>query len=83
MPSSATLELPKQLARLYELLPVGKDVEIEHLFNGLFGEVAKPRVAQQQQLGPYISKLNRRIAGRKQKIVPGKLKGTYRLSAAR
>lgn len=83
MPSKgAVIELPAKLKALYELFArLDTDVSIEEIYSEMFGAAKKERWEKQQQLGPYITKLNRRIAGNKLKVRPGDAKGTYRLAA--
>lgn len=74
--------LPPQLKNLY--LSFGlldTDIAIEDLYRALFGDPGeKPRSIQQQYVGSRITKLNRRIASHKVRVVPGDRKGTYRLT---
>lgn len=77
------INLPPQLARLYFALPKNKDVPIKDLYIVIYGEPKDDmeRSRQQQYIGPAITKLNRRIVGIKERVTPGKLKGTYRLTS--
>ena len=64
------------------------DVAIRVLFCAAFGVDYRdaPTLSRnmQQRLGPYISDLNRKLeqAGGGERVVPGRLKRTYRLSRA-
>ena len=71
-----TPDLPAQLQKLYNALFGQGDVPFQHLFDllGLM-EGRNP----QQALGPYIVRLNRRLKAHKMRVVPGRLKKTYRL----
>lgn len=71
------MELPKQQAKLYAILAGGADIDIDVLYRTLL-EKEPPKNAQ-QHIGPYISKLNRRIALKGEIVRPGKLKRTYSL----
>lgn len=74
------IDLPPKLQKLYDLLSDQYDVSIIDLHKGLFGDDAPLRNAQ-QRLGTPITRLNRRLAKRKKRVVPGRLKGTYRLTS--
>lgn len=74
------LELPPKLKELHDFL-VGKgDVDIMAIYLCVIGgeEVALRRA--QQYLGPYVTKLNRRLREHRQVVKPGRLKGTYVLT---
>lgn len=75
--------LPPKLALLYGAMPKDQDVMIPALFDTLMGEFGAEtrniRCGQQQYLGPYLTKLNRRIAKHGQAVKPGRLRGSYRL----
>lgn len=75
-------ELPTQQAAIYEALFCKGDVAIETLYAVLTGGPAiQTRTAQQQHLGPYIVRLNRRLAKHRLAVKPGDLKGTYALKS--
>lgn len=74
------LDLPPRLQTLYDLLDVGYDTSIADIHRKLFGEDAPLRHAQ-QRIGTPISRLNRRLAKHRKRVVPGRLKGTYRLTS--
>ncbi len=77
-----TLELPPKLKQLYELLNGEGEVEILDIFNALVGaDEDKPQRQAQQYLGPYITKLNRRLREHGAVVRPGRLKGTYSLQS--
>lgn len=70
--------LPAKLALLYAALPLETDVAIVTLHNTLFPQHAdRDPTFMQNCLGPYITKLNRRLDG--QAVKPGLLRKTYRL----
>lgn len=72
--------LPAQQRVLHDALKSKGDVPIADLFAALFpGADESERVRQQQMLGPYITRLNRRLSKHRQAVKPGDLKGTYRL----
>lgn len=66
---------PKQRA-LYERLQGCGDVSIDELFEAVGGKDGRHR---QSWLGPYITRLNRRLAPHHLAVRPGDLKRTYRL----
>lgn len=82
--------------KLYELLnkEPGSDVTIRDLYVGIYGyrkryvEFEGKRSAlpdltnrdMQQYLAPLFARMNVHLAGQKLKIVPGRLKQTYRLA---
>lgn len=73
-------QLPTQQRALHDALKAKGDVPIADLYAALFPEaVETERTRQQQMLGPYITRLNRRLAKHRQAVKPGDLKGTYRL----
>lgn len=71
--------LPPKLALLYGALPHGQDVMIPALHGVLFPDSPRDHRDAQQWLGPYLTKLNRRIAKHKLAVKPGRLRGSYRL----
>jgi hypothetical protein len=74
------IDLPPRLQKLYDSLSDQYDVSIADLHKHLFGEDVPLRHAQ-QRLGTPITRLNRRLAKHKKRVVPGRLKGTYRLTS--
>ena len=72
------MEFPPQQQKLYDTLKDSGEVDINHIFVRLF-ERDPPKNAQ-QHLGPYIVKLNRRLASHGLVVRPGaRLKRTYSL----
>jgi hypothetical protein len=71
------MKLPAQQQRLYDALAGNGDVDIDVLFRTLFDR--EPPKDAQQRLGPYIVKLNRRLAAGNLVVRPGRLKRTYSL----
>ena len=70
--------LPPKMNVLYCALFGRGDVSISSLAEELgLGVDRHP----QQALGPYITRLNRRLAKHRMKVEPGRLKKTYRLVA--
>ena len=74
------IDLPKQDAALYEALKGGKDVSIETLLVALGLETRADPRTDQQVVGVYVTRLNRRLRGHKQRVQPGQIKRTYRLT---
>lgn len=75
------LELPPKLKELHDFL-VGKgDVEILEIYRNIVGSEELPLRRAQQYLGPYVTKLNRRLREHRQVVKPGRLKGTYTLTS--
>lgn len=71
------LVLPEKQGRLYRELQGKGDVAISTLYGALFDGVGGDQRHQQQILGSFITKLNRRLKVVKQVVRPGRLKGTY------
>jgi hypothetical protein len=71
---------PRQ-QHLYDLLEGKGDVDITTLYRLYFGYKPAFGVRPQARLGPPISRLNRVIGRYGKAIVPGRIKGTYRLSS--
>lgn len=71
--------LPARLAMLYALLPLDQDVTIDVLHDAMFPEHKDRDVSYKQNcLGPYLTKLNRRLDG--QAVRQGQvLRRSYRL----
>lgn len=79
--STLTPSLPPKLAVLYDALNGRGEVPIPTLYAAVFnpGTAGDGRRDQQQWLGPYITKLNRRIKAQRLAVKPGQRKGTYAL----
>jgi hypothetical protein len=75
---SSDVRLPPYLDGLYAAFQPGVDVPISELLS-IMGFASRDPRTDQQYVGAYLTKLNRRIRDRKQRIVPGDLKRTYRL----
>ena len=75
------IELPRQQAAIYGVLYNAGDVAISDILNAL-GIDAANTTFDQQFLGSYITRLNRRLKAHKQRVVPGRMKRTYRLVSA-
>jgi hypothetical protein len=71
-------KLPARTQQLYDLLFGRGEVLVTDIYAAMGGP-AEATYTQAQWLGPYITRLNRRLAKHGQKIVPGDLKRTYRL----
>ena len=71
--------LPASQKVLYEALRGRGDVSIEKLYTVLGLAETTDSVRQQQTLGPYIVRLNRRLAKYRLAVKPGALKRTYAL----
>jgi hypothetical protein len=74
---SNELKLPKQLDRLYAVLVKGEDVPIADLHAALGLRPVADSRARQQDVSPYIIRLNRKLREHGQSVVPGQLKQTY------
>ncbi len=72
------IDLPQRQAALYDILKAGDDVAISDLRDSLGLAERDPRT-DQQYLGHLITRLNRRLKNQNQRVVPGRLKRTYRL----
>ena len=74
------INLPAQQQTLFASLSGKGDVPFADLYRALYpdGQV-EGRAAQQQVLGPFVTRLNRRLAKHRMAVKPGDLKGTYRL----
>lgn len=79
------MNLPESLSRLFARLAVsaGEDVAISDLLQATVGRdpTADEARLQQQLLGPYITRLNRRLHQAGLAVKPGRMKRTYRLVA--
>lgn len=77
-------QLPRQTAALYAALEGKGEVPIVDLFDAIFSDEPEvgPRGGNrhaQQWLGPYITRLNRRLKTAGLAVKPGRRKGTYAL----
>lgn len=72
------LNLPKRQRQLFDALLGRGDVSWQDLCAAI---EAEPTGHLAQYLGPYITKLNRRLAKANLRVEPGLTKGTYRLTA--
>lgn len=72
------LNLPRRQKQLFDALLGKGDVSWQTLCDAI---EAEPTVHLAQYLGPYITKLNRRLVKSSLKVEPGRMKGTYRLVA--
>ena len=83
MASAATkpLELPPKLRGLYDFMRAhdGEDVTIPAIYGAVVAGDALDLRTAQQKLGPYITRLNRRLREHRKAVKPGRLKGTYAL----
>ena len=71
-------DMPNRVAMLYALMPKdGSDISISSLFDAMYpdAEVAN----EQQRLGPHITRLNRRLKDKKERVITGIGRRTYRL----
>lgn len=73
------LELPRREQDLYDLLAGKGEVPIDVLYEGMGGPPCDDPRRRQQWLGPYTTKLNRRIRNLKMRVKPGRLRDTYAL----
>lgn len=77
---NAILEFPPKQQALYDALRGKGDVPISELYAAVFPQGGTaPAGKEQQWLGPYITKLNRRLARRGLAVKPGNTKGSYAL----
>lgn len=76
-----TLELPPKLKELHTFLSGKGDVDILEIYTSIVDPRERPLREAQQYLGPYITKLNRRLREHRQVVRPGRMKGTYCLQA--
>lgn len=65
--------LPERPQQLYDALIGRGDVAIADLCKAI------GQAPDQNRLGPYITRLNRRIASQGLRVKPGTLKGSYRM----
>ena len=72
-------DLPERQQQIYDVLKGRGDVPITELAAAI-DSPKQDLAAQQQWLGPYSVRLNRRLAKQKLRVKPGALKGTYRLT---
>lgn len=77
MSNNETLELPPKLHKLHAFLFEKGDVAIEDIYREVLSPQVPPLREAQQQLGPYVTRLNRRLRAHKQAVRPGRIKGTY------
>lgn len=75
------LELPPKLRQLHDFLAGKADTDIMDIYMNVIDPDPVPLRQAQQYLGPYITKLNRRLREHKQTVKPGRLKGTYVLTS--
>jgi hypothetical protein len=78
-----SIDLPPKLRLIYDMMPFGQDVAIADIFDVVTeGHLRSDDLRYKQSyLGSYITKLNRRLKNHGRRVEPGKLKGTYRLTA--
>ncbi len=79
-PQAVTPNLPPRLLELYRALDGQGDVDIIKIYEIVVGPPPRPLRETQQYLGPYITKLNRRLREHGLKVKPGRIKGTYCLT---
>jgi len=68
--------LPARTQHLYDALFGRGDVPIADLYATMGGPV-DASYTKAQWLGPYITRLNRRLRERGLKVTPGRMKGSY------
>lgn len=81
IPPGILAELPRAQAALFSVVATG-ETRIDMLFDALVITGNGPKninCGKQQYLGPYISKLNRRLAKHKLAVKPGIARASYRL----
>ncbi len=71
-------KLPARTQQLNDLLFGRGEVLVTDIYVAMGGP-PEPSYTKAQWLGPYITRLNRRLRGEGLKVEPGKLKGSYRL----
>ena len=72
-------------SRLYNVLSAAlpKDVKVSVLFRCVARRWPQPTEeyrAQQQRIGPHISRINAKLQAKRQRIVPGVSRRSYRLA---
>ena len=90
--SNEDLKLPASLQKLFDALrpvdpgnggPVVREKSVLDLHEAVYGPLATAQTEtrhQQQRLGSYVTKLNRRLKGHKLAVKPGDRKYTYVLT---
>ena len=79
MLTSPSLTLPLRQQQLYAALANKGDVSFDVLCAALERN-PESTCSPHEWLGPYVTRLNRRLAKRGLKVTPGDLKGTFRLT---
>lgn len=72
-----TIALPRRCQQLYDALSGRGDVPFATLCEAIDANLGP--TASQQWLGPYVTRLNRRLVKHGLAVKPGVVKGTYRL----
>lgn len=77
-------DLTPRLKELYDIFELDSDLSVTTIFERFTaGAMDCDHRHAQQYLGAYFTKLNRRLRSRRQRVQPGRLKGTYRLVSTR
>lgn len=80
MTSKLATLTPREQA-FYLLVRDQGDVPIRELYASFYGRApGEPLRRVQNALGTYVSRINRKIKGWGQRIMPGEARGTYRLA---
>ena len=64
---------------IYKLYETAYRTNVHRIQNGVLILGARPRTMQ-QRLGSVIARINEKLDGTRSRVVPGKLKQTYRLN---
>lgn len=80
---SSEVHFSDRESKLYNMLSrEARDVKMSVLFRAVAGrwpETTESMRVQQQRLGPYISRMNKKLVARRQLVAPGVHRHTYRL----
>lgn len=68
--------LPARTQQLYDLLFGRGDVPVADIYAAMGGP-ADAAYTKAQWLGPYVTRLNRRLKAEGMRVKPGKMKGAY------
>lgn len=73
-------KLPLRCQQIFDCLSGRGDVPAQELCRAIEKDISAFSDAQ-MYLGSYITRLNRRIRGNGLQVIPGSMKGTYRLTS--
>ena len=75
------MDLPPRLKQIYDALDGQGEVDIDQLYRLVFDKDPPKNVYE--HLGIYFTRLNRRLAAHKRRVIPGRRKRTYCLTTTR